>query len=256
MSVVLTRLFAALVLSITTISSVQADRSITVFAAASMREAMERIASKFEEETGTRIVFSFAGTGTLARQVEAGAPADLFISADADWMDYVAESGGVDPDSVRQIASNALVLAGPKGSPEIGLNARDIASFLDGQRMAIADPDTVPAGRYGKEALEHLGLWQTVSGRLAPMENVRIALASVARGDTPLGLVYRTDAEIEPNVAVVAAFPASSHPEIRYLAALTGASSNPAADAFLDFLTSPDAQEILQSLGFVTDKVE
>lgn len=238
------------------LSPASASSEITVFAAASLREAMERIASKFEEETGTRIVFSFAGTGTLARQVEAGAPADLFVSADSDWMDYVSDSGGVDPDSVRQIASNALVLAGPKGSPEIGLNALEIAGFLDGQRMAIADPDTVPAGRYGKAALEHVGLWQTVSGQLAPMENVRIALASVARGDTPLALVYRTDAEIEPDVGILATFPVSSHPEIRYLAALTGASGNPAAEAFLDFLTSPDAQEILQSLGFVTDKVE
>lgn len=233
-----------------------AASELTVFAAASLREAMERIASGYERETGTRVVFSFAGTGTLARQVEAGAPADLFVSADSDWMDYVAESGGVDPQSVRQIASNALVLAGPKGSPEIGLNASEIAGFLDGQRMAMADPDTVPAGRYGKAALEKLGLWQRVSGQLAPMENVRIALASVARGDTPLGLVYRTDAEIEPDVAVVATFPGSSHPEIRYLAALTGTGGDPAAEAFLDFLTSPDAQEILQSLGFVTDKVE
>ena len=171
-------------------------------------------------------------------------------------MDYVVANGGVDPESVRQIASNRLVLAGSKGSVEIGLNAAEIAAFLDGQRIAMADPDTVRAGRYGKAALEHLGLWQTVSGQLAPMENVRIALASVARGDTPLGLVYRTDAEIEPDVAVVAALPDTSHPEIRYLAAVTEVSGNPAAEAFLDFLTGPDAQEILQSLGFVTDKVE
>jgi len=235
---------------------VAAASELTVFAAASMREAMERIASKFEEETGTRIVFSFAGTGTLARQVEAGAPADLFISADADWMDYVAENGGVAPASVRQIASNKLVLIGASDTAGLDLNAAQITGFLDGQRMAMADPDTVPAGRYGKAAMENLGLWQSVSGLLAPMENVRIALASVARGDTPLGLVYRTDAEIEPDVAILATFPVSSHPEIRYLAAVTELSGNPAATPFLDFLTSPDAQEILQSLGFVTDKVE
>ncbi|WP_306145912.1 molybdate ABC transporter substrate-binding protein [Roseibium sp. MMSF_3412] len=235
---------------------IAAASELTVFAAASMREAMERIASEFESETGMRVVFSFAGTGTLARQVEAGAPADLFISADSDWMDYVAENGGVEPASVRQIASNKLVLAGPKESPALGLNAAEIAGFLDGQRLAMADPDTVPAGRYGKAALENLGLWQSVSGQLAPMENVRVALASVARGDTPLGLVYRTDAQIEPNVAILATFPDTSHPEIRYLAAVTEVSSNPAADPFLEFLTGPDAQEILQSLGFVTDKVE
>ncbi|MEM8700736.1 MAG: molybdate ABC transporter substrate-binding protein [Pseudomonadota bacterium] len=251
-----TRLCLFIAFTVALLTPAAAASELTVFAAASLREAMERIASGYEQKTGTRLVFSFAGTGALARQVEAGAPADLFVSADADWMDYVVANGGVDPESVRQIASNRLVLAGSKGSVEIGLNAAEIAAFLDGQRMAMADPETVPAGRYGKAALEHLGLWQTVSGQLAPMENVRIALASVSRGDTPLGLVYRTDAEIEPDVAVVATFPDTSHPEIRYLAAVTEVSGNPAAEAFLDFLTGPDAQEILQSLGFVTDKVE
>ena len=250
------RLFPIIAVLAALLAPAAAASDLTVFAAASMREAMERIASGFEEETGTKVVFSFAGTGALARQIEAGAPADLFVSADADWMDYVTENGSVDAASVRQIASNALVLVGANGAAALELEASKIADFLDDQRMAMADPDTVPAGRYGRTALENLGLWQSVAGRLAPMENVRIALASVARGDTPLGLVYRTDAQVEPNVAVLAVLPISSHPEIRYLAAVTETSAHPAAEPFLDYLTGPDAREILQSLGFVTDKVE
>ncbi|WP_299477250.1 molybdate ABC transporter substrate-binding protein [uncultured Roseibium sp.] len=233
-----------------------AGSDLTVFAAASMREALERIGAAYEANTGTSVVFSFAGTGILARQVEAGAPADVFVSADAAWMDYAVERDAVDPGSVRQIASNALVLIGPADEEPLLLTTEAVGDRLEGERMAIADPDTVPAGRYGKAALEDIGLWQSVSGRLAPMENVRVALASVARGDTPLGLVYRTDAVIEPAVSVLAELPLSSHPEIQYLAAQTGPGSHAAAGAFLEFLTGEQSQEILQSLGFVTDKVE
>ncbi len=230
--------------------------TLTVFAAASLREAMEKIGTAFEEETGTRIVFSFAGTGILARQVEAGSPAALFLSADTAWMDYVRDAGAVKPETIREIASNALVLVGPAGSPAVALTAKDLTARLEDGRMAIADPDTVPAGRYGKAALESLGLWPAVSGRLAPMENVRVALAAVARGDTPLGLVYRTDAAVEPDVSVLAELPQDSHPRIRYLAALTGPQSPPVAPAFLAYLETPRAQEILQSLGFLTDKMK
>ncbi|MCX2724713.1 molybdate ABC transporter substrate-binding protein [Roseibium salinum] len=233
-----------------------AEQPLTVFAAASVREAMERIGAAFEEQTGTQVVLSFAGTGTLARQVEAGAPADIFVSADAAWMDYVRERGAVRADTIREIASNALVLVGPSGSPAIELDSEGLRAVLDGGRMAIADPETVPAGRYGKAALEKLGLWQAVSPHLAPMENVRIALASVARGDTPLGLVYSTDAAIEPAVSVVAQLPQASHPRIRYLAALTTSRAHPSAQGFLDFLDGPRSEEVLRSLGFVTDKNE
>ncbi|MEM9634613.1 MAG: molybdate ABC transporter substrate-binding protein [Pseudomonadota bacterium] len=232
-----------------------AQAPLTVFAAASMREAMERIGTAFEDETGNKVVFSFAGTGTLARQVEAGAPADLFVSADVDWMDYVVEQDAVRSDTVRPIASNALVLIGAADGPKVELVPGELETALGGGRMAIADPDTVPAGRYGKAALESLELWQTVGARLAPMENVRIALASVARGDTPLGIVYRTDAVVEPAVAVLAEFPASTHPKIEILAALTTDGSHPAAEPFLEFLQQPRAREILHSLGFLTDKV-
>lgn len=234
--------------------SALAEAPLTVFAAASMSEAMEEIGAAFERDTGTKVVLSFAGTGTLARQIEAGAPADVFVAADRDWMDYAVKKGAVDAQMVEVIASNRLVLIGTPGAAALDLTPEAIDTALGEYRMAIADPDTVPAGRYGKAALEKLGLWKTVETRLAPMENVRVALASVARGDTPLGLVYATDAAVEPNVAVVAEIPQKAHPRIVYPAALTSHARNGQSSAFLRYLKSPDAQTILQSLGFVTDK--
>jgi len=234
-------------------SAALAERPLTVFAAASLREALEEIGDAFETRTGTAPVFSFAGTGTLARQVEAGAPADVFLSADAAWMDYTREAGAVRADTVFEFASNALVLVGPAGSPALNPDANAVKTRLAGHRLAIADPDTVPAGRYGKAALQSDGLWQAVSGALAPMENVRVALGAVARGDTPLGLVYRTDALVEPGVAILYTFPPDSHPRIRYLAASTASASHPGAAAFLAFLAGPEAREILRSFGFVAD---
>lgn len=250
----ISRMLPVLVLLLTVGLPVRAAEPLTVFAAASLREAMEQAGAAFEKDTGTRVVFSFAGTGTLARQVEAGAPAEIFVSADVAWMDYVLEKEAVQPDSVRAIASNAIVLIGPEGRTPLGdLSAQTLLDRLGGNRLAMADPETVPAGRYGKAALEDLGLWQAVSGSLAPMENVRIALASVARGDTPLGLVYKTDAAVEPGVAILFEFPPESHPSIHYLAALTSAQVHPDAAAFLEFLSGPISRDILHSLGFVTD---
>ncbi|WP_269584743.1 molybdate ABC transporter substrate-binding protein [Roseibium sp. Sym1] len=247
------RLLFISVLMLSTLLPTRAAEPLTVFAAASLREAMEAIGAAFEEETGTAVVFSFAGTGTLARQIEAGAPADVFISADAAWMDYVRDAGVVEADTIRDFASNAIVLIGAKGSAALEPAAADLQERLDGHRLAMADPDTVPAGRYGKAALEHQGLWSTVSHALAPMENVRVALTAVVRGDTPAGLVYRTDALIEPGVTILYEFPEGSHPRIRYLAALTGEGDRGAASQFLDFLAGPAAQEVLRSLGFVAD---
>ncbi|MEP3045191.1 MAG: molybdate ABC transporter substrate-binding protein [Roseibium sp.] len=248
------RIFAAFLFCLTTISSAFADKPLTVFAASSLSEAMEKIGQAFEEETGTKVIFSFAGTGTLARQVEAGAPADIFVAADAEWMDYLVENGAVRPGTATMIASNALVLIGPKDTQSIELTSDALLAALDGARLAIADPDTVPAGRYGKAALEHLKLWSDVETRLAPMENVRVTLASVARGDTPIGLVYATDAAIEPKVAVVTEIPTGSHSRIEYPATITEVSSHPDAEAFLTYLTDPKAQNVLRSLGFVADK--
>lgn len=244
--------FAAAVL-LATLMPARADQSLTVFAAASLSETMAAIGTAFEAKTGTTIVFSFAGTGTLARQIEAGAPADVFLSADEAWMDYVRGTGAIRADTVREFASNALVLIGPKGGPPLDPETGDLVARLEGHRLAMADPETVPAGRYGKAALEMQGLWPRLAGAIAPMENVRVALTAVARGDTPFGVVYSTDALIEPGVETLYTFPPDSHPPIRYLAALTAEADPAVATAFLEFLASPKAKEILRSFGFVAD---
>ncbi|EEE43039.2 molybdate ABC transporter substrate-binding protein [Roseibium alexandrii] len=247
-------LAAVFVLAQTVVAA--AERPLTVFAASSMSEAMGAIGAAFEAEGGVAVTFSFAGTGTLARQIEAGAPADVFVSADTLWMDYLKDRGAVLPESETVIASNRIILAGALDSAPLDLSADAIAARLGDGRLAIADPDTVPAGRYGKAALTALGLWPGVESRLAPMENVRVALAAAARGDTPLALVYATDAAIEPNVRVLAELPADSHPRIEYPAALTTDANHPQAVAFLDFLSGPEAVKILRSFGFVTHKEE
>jgi len=225
-----------------------ADR-ITVFAAASMTDALKRIGAAYTDKSGTGVVFSFAGTGALARQIEAGAPADVFISADEAWMAYVEKAGAVKPESIRPIAANSLVLVGPATAEPLALEAEALAGRLDGNRLAIADTETVPAGRYGKAALQATGLWDVVADRLAPMDNVRVALASVARGDTPLGVVYRSDAHVEPKVRILAVFPAESHPAIVYPAAATTDAGDDAR-GFLDFLTGSEAQAIFTDSGF------
>ncbi|GAA0784442.1 molybdate ABC transporter substrate-binding protein [Roseibium denhamense] len=230
-----------------------AEKPLTVFAAASLKEALEEIGAAFSDASGHEVVYSFSGTGALARQVEAGAPADVFVAADNAWMTYVAERGAVVKETVKPIAGNTLVIVGPEGSSPLELTPQSVLDRLEGSRMAIADPDTVPAGRYGQSSLISLGLLQVVGDRLAPMENVRIALGAVARGDTLLGLVYATDARIEPNVSVVAELPKDSHPPISYPAALSSSASHPAAADYLAFLSGPKAQEILRSFGFVFD---
>nr|WP_244327860.1 molybdate ABC transporter substrate-binding protein [Roseibium sp. RKSG952] len=246
-------MFFVLLLAVGALSAVQAAERITVFAAASMTDALEDIGSAYRKAQGTDpdtdIVFSFAGTGTLARQVEAGAPADVFVSADEAWMDYLRERQAVQADTIEIVAGNQLVLIGPAGASPLPLKASAIEQRLGDGRLAIADPDTVPAGRYGKEAFEALGLWKAVKGQLAPMENVRVALATVGRGDVPLGLVYASDAHADPNVATVARIPADSHPPIRYPAALTPW-AKPGADGFLRFLMTPEAQRIFEQSGF------
>ncbi|WP_209010923.1 molybdate ABC transporter substrate-binding protein [Labrenzia sp. PHM005] len=246
-------LFAAVLLLVQT-ANVFAQKPLTVFAASSLSEAMMQIGAAFEAEAGTPVTVSVAGTGTLARQIEAGAPADVFVSADAIWMDYLVDRSAVQPETRETIASNRLVLIGPEDAPDFDYLNEGIAARLKDGRLAMADPETVPAGRYGREALKTLGLWEDVESRLAPMENVRVALASAARGDTPLALVYATDAAIEPDVRVLAVLPAESHPVIEYPAALTLSAGHPQAEAFLAFLKGPEAAKILRSLSFLTDK--
>ena len=248
------RFFVAFVLCMSATTSAVAEKPLTVFAASSLSEAMTQIGQAFEAERETEIVFSFAGTGTLARQIEAGAPADVFVSADAEWIEFLIQNAAIRAETVTPIASNELVFVGPSHAANLKLTKEALNQSLGGSRLAIADPDTVPAGRYGKAALQHLMLWDAVRTKLAPMENVRVALAAVARGDAPLGLVYATDATIESGVSVLANIPTDSHPTIEYAAAVTSTSANSEADAFLDFLSSSQARNILRSLGFVVDK--
>ena len=218
------------------------ERPVTIFAAASLQTALDEIVLAWRQETGGQAVVSYAASSVLARQVEQGAPADLFISADLEWMDYLSERGSVDAATRTDILANRLVLVAAVGTAEpVEITpALDLAAMLGDGRLAIAETEAVPAGRYARAALETLGLWAAVADRLAPAENVRAALAFVSRGETPLGIVYATDAAADPSVEVVGMFPAESHPPIVYPAALT-AEANDNAAAFLAYLRSETA---------------
>jgi len=230
------------------------DRPL-VFAAASLRTALDEIAPICGSAMNAGFTASFAGTSALARQIEAGAPADVFISADIDWMDAVEASGLIDTSTRRDLLTNSLVLVAQAGSAgPAGLSIEPgfaLADALGSSRLAVADPDVVPAGRYAKAALTTLGVWDDVAGRLAPAENVRAALLLVSRGEAPLGVVYRTDAAADPGVTVIGTFPPDTHPPIVYPAALTSrAARHPAAQSVLDCLRGADARAIFDRWGF------
>lgn len=221
-----------------------------IFAAASLQTALTRIAAAYRGSGGP-LRLSFGASSAMARQIAQGAPADLFISADEEWMDWLAQRRLIATGTRRNILSNRLVLIAPKSST-VSLKiapGMPLAAALGGGRLAIADPVSVPAGKYGKAALTKLGVWDSVAGRLAPAENVRAALAYVARGETPLGIVYATDAHAEPKVRVVGTFPQATHPRILYPAALTRAS--PAGRAVLDYLSGPRAMAVFAAEGFL-----
>jgi molybdate transport system substrate-binding protein len=223
-----------------------------VFAAASLKNALDAIVGDWRRETGKHATISYAASSTLAKQIENGAPADLFISADRDWMDFLEHSKLIDPKSRVDLLGNRLVLIAPKDS-RVDLVIRpgfDIAGALGGGRLAMADPAAVPAGLYGKAALETLKVWSSVANRVAAAENVRAALLLVARGEAPLGIVYQTDAAAEPGVRIVATFPPDSHPPIVYPMALTGASTNPDAPILAAYLRGPAARARFEAQGF------
>lgn len=231
---------------------------VVVFAAASLKNALDDAAAGWTKESGTNTRIAYAGSNALAKQIEAGAPADLFISADQAWMDDAEKAGSLKPGSRVDLLRNALVLiaSGPKDAgsdPEVAL-APDLGStltrILGGGKLAMATIDAVPAGRYGKAALEKLGAWDAVKGQVAQAENVRAALLLVARGEAPLGIVYATDAAAEPGVHVVATFPSDSHPPIVYPAALIKDSRNPDAAALLAYLRGPAAKASFERQGF------
>jgi len=235
------------------------SRQVMVFAAASLKNALDDASAAWMRETGKRVVVSYAASNALAKQIEAGAPADLFFSADLEWMDYLASKSLIDPESRIGLLGNSLVLVAPKGAAmQVALEPGvDLASLLGSGRLAMGHVDAVPAGKYGKAALEHLGAWSGVKDKIAQSDNVRAALLLVSRGEAPLGIVYRTDAVSEPGVTVVATFPEGSHRPIVYPAALTKDSNNPDARSFLAFLRSDKARPAFESQGFtVLDRAD
>ncbi len=229
------------------------NAEVVVFAAASLKNALDAVAAGFQRETGKRVAVSYAASSALARQIAQGAPADIFISADRNWMDYLESRGHIRPGTRVDLLANRLVVIAPAGrAAPLSLQPGALAAALDGGRLAMASVATVPAGKYGKAALEHLGLWEEVKGRLAEAENVRAALTFVSRGEAPLGIVYETDARADPQVSVVARFPAQSHPPIVYSVALTDTARTADASRFLAALRAPAAAAVFAREGFST----
>jgi molybdate transport system substrate-binding protein len=235
-----------------TLSAADSD-TVTVFAAASTTNAINDVSKLFTEKGKGKVVPSYASSSTLAKQIEQGAPAQVFISADEPWMNYLEERKLIEPGSRFDLLGNKLVLIAPSGSSvnkvEIGPKV-DLVKLLGDGKLATGDPDHVPAGKYAKAALSKLGVWNDIEGRLARAQDVRGALTLVDRGETPLGIVYATDAAVTPKVKVVGTFPADSHPKIVYPTALIAGKGSPAAKSFLEFLKTPEAKAIFEKYGF------
>ncbi|OKH88160.1 hypothetical protein LF95_15990 [Thalassospira sp. TSL5-1] len=230
-------------------------RDITVFAAASLTDAMGDVAKAYEAQNpDDHVRLSFASSSTLARQIAAGGPAEIFISANEKWMDWLSDQDLLETGTRRDLLGNSLVLIAPKDSKlgDITLSGKSDLTRLIGKddRIAMGDPDHVPAGIYGKQALGNLGMWEKTEPRLARADNVRAALALVERGESPLGIVYGTDAAISKGVKIIATFPANSHPAITYPVAVMKGMKNPASTGLLDFLKSPDARAVFRQYGF------
>lgn len=226
---------------------VLADR-VLVFAAASLAGALDQVAADYSASTGHEVVISYAGSSALARQIQQVAPADIFISANSDWMDALDEAGMVQPGSRVDLLSNELVLIGRSETGLMGEN--DPAKAIIGHRIAMALVDAVPAGIYGKSSLEALGLWDEVADNVVQVDNVRAALAMVAIGAAPFGIVYATDAQAEPRVTVLARLPDATHPPIRYPMARIAGQGGAAADGFAAYLTSSPARAAFTAAGF------
>lgn len=228
----------------------QADQ-VTVFAAASLKTALDDIAQDYQAQSGDQITLAYAGSGALARQIQYGAPAQLFISAHPDWMDVLQGAGQITAGSRVDLLSNHLVLIAPADGPaDLPLLDR----LGDQGRLAMGLVQAVPVGIYGQQALEHLGIWDQVAGRVAQVDNVRAALALVALGQVPAGIVYGSDVLAEPRVQVITRIDPNSHDPIRYPAALIGTNPSPAAQKFLAHLQSAPVQARFQAHGFQIPK--
>ncbi|WP_226624127.1 molybdate ABC transporter substrate-binding protein [Alloyangia pacifica] len=225
---------------------------VVVFAAASLKNAMDEIAPAFEAQSGHAVTVSLAGSSALARQIQQGAPADIFISANESWMDALEADGLLEPDGRSDLLRNAIVLIahGKDAAPVEITPEMDLPALLDGGRLAMALVDAVPAGIYGKAALENLGLWDSALPQVAQADNVRAALALVSAGEAPLGIVYATDAAADDDVSVIGTFPEDSHPPIVYPVADLAGRDTEAEAAFLDYLHGPEARAAFERQGF------
>jgi molybdate transport system substrate-binding protein len=243
---------AILVSAAGAVPAVAQGKDVLVFAAASLKNALDQVAADWQRETGKKVTISYAASNTLIKQIEQGAPADIFISADLDWMNYGQEKNLIKPDTRSNLLGNRLVLIAPKDSiASVNLQPGvDVAALLKGGRLAMGNVDAVPAGKYGKAALEKLGAWDGVKEKIAQAESVRAALVFVSRGEAPLGIVYQTDAAADPSVKIVGTFPENTHPPIIYPIALTKESANVDAQAFLNYIRSSATRAAFERQGF------
>src|SRR5580700_6077564 len=228
------------------------EKALTIFAAASMKNALDDIDAAYTAKTGVKVVASYAASSALAKQIEQGAPADIFASADTDWMDYAAARKNINEATRVNLLGNSIVLIAPKDSKidDVAIGPGfDLAKLAGDGKIATGDVKAVPVGKYAKAALEKLGAWQAAEPKFAMAESVRAALTLVARGEAVLGIVYSTDAKVEPGVKIVGSFPADSHPPIIYPVAATATAKPEAAD-YLAFLRSSAAKTILEKYGF------
>jgi molybdate transport system substrate-binding protein len=225
---------------------------LVVFAAASLKNALDAVNAQWQRETGKKTLISYGASSTLAKQIEQGAPAQMFISADLDWMEYLAQKNLIKPETRSNLLGNQIVLIAHKDKAQsIDIKpAFDLAKALGDGRLSMANVDSVPAGKYGKAALEKLGVWNSVSGKLAQAENVRAALLLVSRGEAPLGIVYQTDAAADSNVKIIGTFPEDTHPPIIYPVALTATANLSDAMPFLDYIKSAKAKPLFEAQGF------
>jgi molybdate transport system substrate-binding protein len=244
--------FAAAITALVVQADAAEEKSITVFAAASMKNALVEVDTLFTKQSGIKVVASYAASSTLMKQIEQGAPADVYLSADVDWMDYGIKHNLIKNDTRENLLGNRLVLIAPKDS-KIGnvtiAPGFDLAALAGNGRIATGDVRAVPAGLYAKAALEKLGIWSSVESKIAMADNVRAALVLVVRGEAPLGIVYETDAKIDPSLKVIGVFPDDSHPPIIYPVAMTK-NSKPDAVQYLAFLTTPEANSVFERYGF------
>lgn len=256
MKTCLTRTMTALLgglFAVALIAAPAAADDLTIFAAASLKNAAEDIGKAYEAAGKGKVVYSFASSADLAKQIENGAPASIFISADKKWMDYVQEKNLIVPDSRRDLLGNTLTLIAPKDSSlsaDFKAGNVDLASLIGDSKLAMGDPESVPAGRYGKAALEKLGLWTSVEPKVARTKDVRAALALVERGEAAAGVVYRTDALVSDKVKIAGEFPEDSHPPIVYPIAIVAEHNDDAANAFYSYLTGDEARAVFEKYGF------